>query len=235
MDLETKQLIESFKAYRDLLTPIQRNLSEFIGTYDTMRQSVEDLSAAFGGDLKESLDSLLGKMSKEAQKAADLSGQIDKLSGAAVQYAQGVDTLVKQFSKIEQRLSTLSDLDQRASAQVARLDAVLEEKSKSYNLKELQGALDNYNRDIKKVGDFLNKDVADTLLSSRGKLDEIKGGLDAFVLKQRGEGETLEKLLSAYNASGGFLKKIAEGQDVNEAYLFEVLDRWAAARKVKTR
>lgn len=235
MDNETKQLIESFKEYRDLLTPIQRNLSEFVGTYDTMRQSVDGLSAAFGGDLKAALDTLLGKMSKEAQKAADLGSQIDRLTGAADKYAQGVDALVRQFAKIEQRLTALNDLDQRAAAQVSRLDAVLEEKSKSYNLKELQGALDSYSRDIKKVGDFLNKDVAETLMGSRGRLDEIKGGLDAMVATKRGEGETLEKLLSAYSASGEFLKKIVEGQDVNEAYLFEVLDRWAAARKVKTK
>ena len=31
------------------------------------------------------------------------------------------------------------------------------------------------------------------------------------------------------------LRKIIEKEDVNEAYLFEILDKWAENRKVKTK
>ena len=161
--------------------------------------------------------------------------QIDKLAQSAGRYAQEVGALALRLAKIEERLTAVNQLDQRATEQIARLDAVLDEKTKTYNLKELQTALESYNKDVKRVGDFINKDVADTLFDSRKKLDEIKGGLDGIVKRQTDESQTLDRLLGSFSASSDFLKKIAEKQDVNEAYLFDILDRWAEDRRIKVK
>ncbi|MCL2062145.1 MAG: hypothetical protein FWH03_05955 [Firmicutes bacterium] len=230
---QMKALIESFKGYRDLLAPIQKNLADFTNTYDSMRENVEKLNASFGGDLKAKLEEIFKQMSGQAGKAADLSGRIDQLAKSAHTYASEVGSMVALFSKIEERLGAVLDIEGRAEAQIARLDTLLEEKTKSYNLKELQSALESYNRDVKKVSEFINKDVADTLMGSRETLDAIKGGIDQLVKARTDENASLEKLMQSYGASEQFLQKLIEKEDVNEAYLFEILDRWAETRRVK--
>ncbi|MDR1093480.1 MAG: hypothetical protein LBL66_04955 [Clostridiales bacterium] len=232
---ELKSLIGSFKAYRDLLTPIQKNLADFIGTYEAMRENIDKLNAAFGGDVRAKLDDIFRQMSGQAGKAADLSSQIDRFGGAANRYASEVGALGAMLSKIEERLNAVNAIEGRAEAQISRLDAVLAEKTKSYNLKELQTALDSYNRDVRRVGEFINKDVADTLFDSRNKLETIKSGLDGVVKAQNGESANLAKLMESFTSSEQLLKKITEKKDVDEAYIFEILDRWAESRRVKTR
>ena len=41
------------------------------------------------------------------------------------------------------------------------------------------------------------------------------------------------ELVETYKSSNELLKKIVEKQDVNEAYIFDILDKWAEERKVK--
>ena len=235
MDNQTKELIEQFKAYRDLLSPVQKNLSDFVATYDTMKESIDKLNNSFGDDLKVRLEGLFEKMSTEAHKAAQLAMRIDLLSSSTEKYAASIDSIAGQFARVERRLSAMSEVDRKVNEQLERIEKVIDEKSKVYNLSQLQAALDGYNRDIKKVGEFLNKDVAEVLLESKEKIDAVKKGLGSVVEGQKSESGQLSELIKQHEASAGFLRKIVESQDINEAYLFEVLDRWAAARKIKTK
>jgi len=230
---ELTELIQSFKGYRDLLAPVQKNLQDFAGTYDSMRENIEKLNASFAGDLKAKVEELFKQMSGQAGKANDLSSQIEQLTQSAAKYTGQVGLFVAQLERIESRLSAVLDLEKRAEAQIDRLDALLEEKRKSYNLKELQAALDRYNVEVKKVSAFINTDVGAIIQESHDSLVDMKGGIDALVKKRTDEQETLQSLVNSYRATENYLKTITENRDVNEAYMFEVLDKWAVSRGVK--
>jgi DNA repair ATPase RecN len=228
-------LIESFKAYRDLLTPVQSGLGEFIDTYDSMKENIDKLNAAFGGDVKDNLHSIYKTLSSQAEKASDLSSRIDQFVKMANKYTSDVSRLLDMFGKVSDRITAVNEIENKAEAQIGRLDALIEEKTKTYNVKELQRTLDSYNTNVQRVGDFINKDVAETLIQSQKKLETMKDDLDGIVRKQSGDNANVEKLLVSYASSQTLLKKIVEKEDVNEAYIFEILDRWAETRKVKTK
>ncbi|MCL2556041.1 MAG: hypothetical protein FWE03_03355 [Firmicutes bacterium] len=233
MDNQIKQLIDTFIEYRNLLTPIQKNLSDFLGSYEEVKTTIEKLSLSFEGDLQKQLLNMFDRMEKEAKKATELSSQIDKLASSTDKYSSAINMVINQFNKIEIRLGALLDIDKRADEQLAKIENIIEDRSRSYNVKELSTALDGYNKDIKRVSEFLNKDVADVMIENGRQLSEIKKGMDSIVKEQGGE--DLKELLITQKTSANFLKKIVEDKDINEAYLFEVLDRWAEDRKVKVK
>jgi len=232
---EAKILIDAFKGYRDLLTPVQAGLNDFIDTYDSMKENIEKLNTAFGGDVKDNLQSIYRTLTSQAEKASDLSSRIDQFAKATNKYTSEVSQLLTIFQKMEERIAAVNDLEAKAEAQIGRLNTLIEEKTRNYNVKELQRTLDSYNVNVQRVGEFINKDVADTLFQSQKKLETIKDGLSDIVKKQRGDTASLDKLLESYASSNELLKKIAERQDVNEAYIYEILDKWAESRKVKRR
>ena len=47
------------------------------------------------------------------------------------------------------------------------------------------------------------------------------------------EKSSIDKLVESYNSSNNLLKKIVENNDVNEQYIFEILDKWAEDRALK--
>jgi len=47
------------------------------------------------------------------------------------------------------------------------------------------------------------------------------------------EKESIDKLVESYNSSNKLLKKVVESNDVNEQYIFEILDKWAELRNLK--
>ena len=114
-----------------------------------------------------------------------------------------------------------------------KLDTLIEEKKINYNVKDLERSLDVYNNNVQKVSDFINKDVAQALNESGRKIDAIKKESDDLTKKIATQTESVEKLCETFKSTNTLLKNMVEKEDVNEEYIFAILDKWANERGVK--
>lgn len=233
MDNDIKTLIETFRGYRDLLSPVQNSLHDFAETYDAMKSDIEKLNVAFKGDIQGNLEKIYKNLSSQAERATDLSSRINQFITMTDKYTEGVNKLTAVISKVEERLKIVNDMEQKAEEQIGRLDEILEEKKKGYNIRELQRTLESYNANVQKVSEYINKDIAEALSQNYKKLDIIKSGNDNLVKRINEENSSVEALLATHKSSNEMLKQIAEKGDVNQEYIFEILDKWADERKVK--
>ena len=112
---------------------------------------------------------------------------------------------------------------------------IIEEKRKTYDIKQLERKLEVYNTGVQKVSEYINKDVADALKISSDTINMIsekqKNMFDAITK----ENESVDNLVKTYEASTSLLKKVVESNDVNEEYIFNILDKWAEMRSIKTK
>ena len=69
--------------------------------------------------------------------------------------------------------------------------------------------------------------------SFRTKIDAIKQGEENLGKELSEERASVDALLESSQKNAELLKKIAESNDVNEEYIYTVIDKWAASRKVK--
>lgn len=233
MDNDIKTLIETFRGYRDLLSPVQNSLHDFAETYDAMKSDIEKLNVAFKGDIQGNLEKIYKNLSAQSERATDLSSRINQFITMTDKYTEGVNKLTAVISKVEERLKIVNEMEQKAEEQIGRLDEILEEKKKGYNLRELQRTLESYNANVQKVSEYINKDIAEALSQNYKKLDIIKNGNDILVKRINEENAGVEALLATHKSSNEMLKQIAEKGDVNQEYIFEILDKWADERKVK--
>lgn len=230
---EVKILIETFKSYRDLLTPIQSNLNDFIATYSGVQSDLDRLNQAFSGDARGSLDKIYRTLSSQAEKASDLATQIDKFMRMSGKYTEDISKLLNAVEKVADKLENISELETKAETQLGKLESILDEKRKSYNVKELQRTLENYDDNVRKMNEFINKDVAEKVADSNQKINAVKSGSEALMKNISNQKGSIEELTSTYRETNRLLKQIIEKDDVNEQHLYEVLDKWAEARKVK--
>lgn len=233
MDNDVKLLIETFRGYRDLLTPVQQNLHDFVETYDSMKNDIEKLNTAFQGDVQGNLEKIYKNLSSQAERATDLSSRINQFMNMTEKYTEGVGRLGTLLSRIEERLKAVGDLETKAEEQIGKLDEILEEKKKSYNIKDLQRTLESYNANVQKVSEYINKDIAEALSQNYKKLDIIKSGNESLAKRMNEENTSVETLLATQKSSNELLKQIVEKGDVNQTYIFEILDKWADERKIK--
>lgn len=227
---DMKVLVDTFKGYRDLLGPIQTNLSDFIDTYEQMRGDIDRLNSSFSGDVKGSLESIYKNLSVQADKASDLSTKIDHFVKISNKYTADITKVITMFEKVEQNLVAVSELETKAEEQIGKLDAILQEKKKNYNLKELQRTLDNYNDNVQKVSEFINKDVAEVLTQNNKKLELLQSSNDILLSRIESERGSIERLIESYEETNSYLKKIVDKDGVNEEYIYDVLDNWAAKK-----
>ena len=101
---EIKMLIEAFKEYRDLITPIEQNLKAFSVSFDSIRQDILSLNSGFDGSLQNKLDKIYKELSLQADKSKTLAGEVDKFMSSTNKYIAGVDNLINVCSKIEEKL-----------------------------------------------------------------------------------------------------------------------------------
>ncbi len=230
---DVKSLIEVFKEYRDLLTPITENLRDFADTYDGMKGDIERLSAAFEGDVTGNLDRIYKTLSAEAAKAQSLSHEIDRFLARSDEYEGELKKLSSTLGKLDDTLGSLSKLETEAEEQIGKLESTLEERRKNYNLKELERTVANYQAGVTKVGEFINRDVVSSLQDNSDKLNSIKDGVEELRSGVRENNQSMENLIASFLTTSDLLRKVTEGEAVNEAYVYDILDRWAADRGVK--
>lgn len=230
---DVKSLVEAFKAYRTLIDPIQASLSDFIDTYNSMKDDIARLNIAFDGDVQKNLSQIYDTLSSQAEKATDLSSRIDKFSKTTEKYTAEVNKMISTFEGVEKRIASVNEIEKRAEEQIGRLDALLEEKKKTYNVKDLQRTLEQYNGNVQKVSEFINKDVAKTISDNNAVLGDIRQGQDNIERSLAEEDLNVQKLLEEFTQTNALLRKITEKEDVNEAYIFDILDKWANVRGVK--
>ncbi len=230
---EVNALIDAFIGYREMLVPIQNDMHDFLETYDALKNDVDKLDAAFSGDVQGKLQQIYKTLADQAEKSEMLTRKVDEFLKSTTKYTEEVDSLMSMFESIQGRISAVNELETKAEEQIAKLDDVLEEKRRNYDLKDLKKSLDQYNANLQNVNDFINKDVAENIVENSKAIQEIKSGSDNIAKRLEEETASVEKLAEVYTSSNALLKKIVEKNDVNEEYIFDILDKWAEDRKVK--
>ena len=172
-------------------------------------------------------------MASQAEKSEELTRKVDQFLKSSAKYTEEVDSLIAMFKSIQDRISTVNEIEAKAEEQIGRLDSIIEEKRRNYDLKDLKKSLDAYNSNLQTVGDFINKDVAENIIENTNSIKEIKEGNQSIAKRLEEEKKSVDELVETYKSSNELLKKIVEKQDVNEAYIFDILDKWAEERKVK--
>ena len=230
---EVNALIDAFVGYREMLVPIQADMHEFLETYGALKNDVDKLNNAFSGDVQARLSEIYKNLASQAEKSEELTRKVDQFLKSSEKYTEGVSNLISMFQNIENRISSVNELESQAEAQIGRLDTIIEEKRRNYDLKDLKKSLDSYNANLQTVGDFINKDVAENIISNTASIKQIKEGNENIAKRLEEEKQSIDVLAETYKSSNALLKKIVEKQDVNEEYIFDILDRWAEDRKVK--
>lgn len=232
---EIKNLIETFKEYRDLIGPIEESLKAFSTSFDSISEDIKNLNTGFDGNIQAKLDKIYKELSGQAEKSKILAVEVDRFLSSTNKYVSGIDNLIKICEKVEERLSAVNNIQNKAETQIQKLDAIIEEKKKSYDIKQLEKKLEQYDMGVQKVSEYINKDVVESLQNNTNTIEQIKDKNTSIYNAIQEEKLSIDKLVESYNTSSQLLKKVVEANDVNEEYIFEILDKWALSRKVKTK
>ena len=232
---EIKKLIDVFTEYRNLITPIESNLRNFASTFESMQEDITKLNNSFDGNVQNKLDNLYKEISKQFEKSKDLTTQIDNFSLKTNKFINQLENLMKVFTEIEGSINSINDIEKKADMQLDKLNTLMFEKRKNYDVKELEKNLDSYNQNIQKINEYINKDVANTLKENTETIKTIKDKNESVLQTLTEEKTDLNELIKVYTENNNLLKQIVASNDVNEEYIFDILDKWALTRGVKTK
>ncbi len=230
---EIQELVEAFKGYRDLIPPIEQNLREFSNSFESIKQDLSNMNESFDGNISSKLDKIYKDLSNQAEKSKSLTSQIDRFSNATNSYISGVDRLMSSLNQIQEKIKQVDSIQELADKQVERLNTIIDEKKKNYDIKQLQRSLDSYNTGVQKINEYINKDIAETLKSNNDKVLQIQDKTYSIFENIVSEKQDINKLIETYSQSNELLKKVVENNTVNQEYIYEMLDKWAEERNVK--
>ncbi|MDE6605317.1 MAG: hypothetical protein K2K85_04755 [Clostridia bacterium] len=228
-----KELIDSFVAYRNLLAPLQESLHSVSKSYEEIRNDLDNLTKSFSGNAANQLEKVHSTINAQAKSGQELGRRIEEYAASSEKYAQAVNEMSSRFSEVVNRIDSLGKIEKSAQSQLAQIDNLITEKKSSYNLKELQKSLDGYNKNVERISDFINKDIASVLKQNAEKIETIRKENEELSTAVAEQGKDIATLISEFSQTSALLKKLVEGSSVNEEYLFDAFDKWAADRKVK--
>ncbi len=230
-----KELIDSFISYRNLIAPLQDSLHAVSKSYEEIRNDLDNLNKSFSGNASNQLEKVHATISAQAKSGQELGRKIEEYAASSEKYAQAVNDMSSRFSDVANRIDSLEKIEKSAQSQLAQIDNIINEKRSSYNLKELQKSLDGYNKNVEKISDFINRDIAAVLKQNADKIETIRKENQELSAAVAEQGKDITLLISEFTQTSALLKRLVEGSTVNEEYLFDAFDKWAADRKVKTK
>lgn len=230
---DIKQLIESFSAYRNLLTPLQESLHFLAETYGAIREDLNSLTKNLSGNAGEQLAQIHSTLNQQAKSSQELARRIDEYSDSSEKYSKAVTAMTQRFGEIASKLDTLDQIEKTAENIMGRLEELVEEKRAAYNVKELQHSLDVYNKNVERISEFINNDIASVLKQNAEKIESIKRENEALTTVVGEQRQAIAELTAVFAETSALLKKVVEHGSVNEEYVFDAFDKWAADRKVK--
>jgi len=228
-----KELIDSFIEYRNLISPLQDALLSVSKTYEEIRKDLDTLAKSFSGSAVNQLEKVHATINAQAKSGQELGRRIEEYAESGEKYAQAVKDMSARFSEVSRSIGSLDEIEKNAQDQLERIDTLIEEKRTTYNLKELQRSLDGYNKNIERISDFINKDIAAVLKQNADKIESIRKENEQLSASVAEQGKDIAILISEFSKTSSLLKTLVEGSTVNEEYLFDAFDRWAADRKVR--
>ena len=230
---DIKQLIDSFSAYRNVLTPLQESLHSLAETYSAIREDLDNLSKSLSGNAGGQLEKIHSTLAQQAKSGQELIRRIDEYAESGEKYSRAVADMTKRFEQIADRLSAIDQIEKTAEAIMGRLEELVEEKRASYNVKELQRSLDTYNKNVEKISEFINKDIATVLQQNADKIESIRRENEALASVVGEQGKAVSELTAMFAETSVLLRQAVERGAVNEEYIFDAFDKWAVDRKVK--
>ena len=105
-----------------------------------------------------------------------MTRKVDEFLQSTNKYTDEITKLMSMFETIQSRISSVNEIESKAEEQISRLDEILEEKKRNYDLKDLKNSLDKYNANLQSVSEFVNKDVAENIVENTKTIQEIKSG-----------------------------------------------------------
>jgi len=169
-----KELIDSFIEYRNLISPLQDALLSVSKTYEEIRKDLDTLAKSFSGSAVNQLEKVPATINAQAKSGQELGRRIEEYAESGEKYAQAVKDMSARFSEVSRSIGSLDEIEKNAQDQLERIDTLIEEKRTTYNLKELQRSLDGYNKNIERISDFINKDIAAVLKQNADKIESIR-------------------------------------------------------------
>ena len=230
---DIKQLIDSFSAYRNVLSPLQESLHSLAETYTAIRQDLDNLTKDLSGGTNGQLEKIHATLNQQAKSGAELTRRIDEFAESGDRYSRAVVDMTKRFGEVAAKLDAIDQIEKTAEGIMERLTELVEEKRASYNVKELQRSLDTYNKNVERISEFINKDIAAVLQQNADKIESIRRENEALAVVVGEQGKAVAELTAMFAETSVLLKKVVDNGTVNEAYIFDAFDRWAADRKVK--
>lgn len=230
---DIQQLIDSFVAYRNVLAPLQESLHAIAETYSAIRADLDSLTKSFSGNSANRLDQIHSTLNAQAKSGQELTRKIDQYAATGEDYSRAVKEMTMRFEEVTKRIDALYQADQAAEQMMSRLEEIVSERRASYNLKELQKSLDAYNKNVEKINEFINKDIAAVLQQNAEKIESIRKQNQALTEVVGAQGQAVSALTATFAETSLLLRKTVESGSVNEEYLFDAFDKWAADRKVK--
>ena len=230
---DIKQLIDSFSAYRNVLAPLQESLHSLAETYTSIREDLDNLNKSLAGNAGSQLEKIHSTLNQQAKSGQELSRRIDEYAESGEKYSRAVADMTKRFEGIAAKLDAISQIEKTAEAIRGRLEELMEEKRASYNVKELQRSLDTYNNNVERISEFINKDIAQVLQQNAEKIESIRRENEALAQVVGEQGKAVSELTAMFAETSVLLRQAVEKGSVNEEYIFDAFDKWAADRKVK--
>jgi len=225
---EITDLITEFSKHTKVIEKVNENFASFVQAYKVIKESLEKLNVDVKSKqtIEHTMNDLVSKSQNMVGDINVLSGKINKLENLINPISEQIENLNTSFKKLinfEENVQKILNNVNKTNETIEKLD-----------LNQINDALVSYNEKMEQTKNIFEKDVKKSFDTNNAKIDAMVSDVNSVLKNADSQNTHLEELVNQQSSLQAILTKIADKNTFQMEYLYEILDKWADERKVKT-
>lgn len=214
------QIINHFAEERELLSQSVQGIEEFVKTYTELKIFLDD----FKGKENINVSDNLSNINKELNAMNEIVNSYNSnLSGKYKKLQEDFDQLLKKYQTLETSQKKLTNF-------VDKIDNFMQVLTK-LDLNEMAASLNNNQTKVEKLNALVEKDLKEQIEKNNKNVQSVIISFKQFIEASKKQQTEVNKIAQETKVTNDLLKEMSKSNNINQAVLFELMDKWAEERK----
>lgn len=214
------QIINHFVEERELLTQSVKGIEEFTSTYSELKTFLDD----FKGNTNISVSDNLSTIGNE----------LNLINTTVNNYNENLSdkykTLQEDFGKLLKKYESLTTSQDKLTNFIGKIDKFMQVLT-NFDLNKIITNLNESQTKVESLIDLVETDLKNQIETNNTQIKNAINSFNLFIETSKNQQTAVEEIAQETKATNALLQKMSKSNNINEAVLFELMDKWSEERK----
>lgn len=222
-----------------MMQEINKNLELFVENYRNTKRTLEEVKSPNGVDLSSKIDELTANLEQTRANVEIYGKKLYENLEISKVVSKEFDGVKEGLEKIKNEiLETTKQSEMYLKSQKEALESIskfeeIMKKIENVDFKNYESKLERYTYNLQLLNDKIENGLQEKIDKNLGEIEKFEKKINEISENTTKQNNAITEIAKSVATMTTLLSKLTKTGNVDEQYIYEIIDRWADESKVK--